>query len=107
MHSVAIPAPGKCASTPPPRGPPSASGDVCPPAGPCGEALPVKPGVQARGGTPVVYGNKPQSHRAHRGRTDGDDYLIGKRSILFKCWLMSELNTSARSASLLLMLAAS
>jgi len=22
----------------------------------------------------VVYGGKPQSHRAHGGRTDGDDY---------------------------------
>ena len=26
------------------------------------------------GGILVVYGNKPQSHRAHGGRTDGDDY---------------------------------
>ena len=29
------------------------------------------------------YGIKPQSHRAHRGRTDGDDYLSRKQLVGF------------------------
>jgi hypothetical protein len=29
-----------------------------------------------------VYGGKPQRHRVHGGRTDGEDYLI-RRKILF------------------------
>jgi hypothetical protein len=37
----------------------------------------------------VVYGGKPQCHRAHGGRTDGDDYLHKEKMfvLFFKYWI--------------------
>ena len=32
----------------------------------------------------VVYGIEPQSHRAHGGRTDGDDYYPGSNLLAFQ-----------------------
>ena len=40
-------------------------------------ALSVKLGVLGLGGILMVYGIKPQSHRAHRERADGDDDYSG------------------------------
>jgi hypothetical protein len=48
-------------------------------------ALFVRQGVLDLGGILVVYGIEPQRHRAHGGRTNGDDLvLLKKYEVLFK-----------------------